>query len=240
MTQNAGLAIRFAMILPLAFGLAGCGQEATAGTGSLSVAVAYADTRTPPAPSTFPSPWAGAHGVRFVGSGPTYNAGAIRFQNPSDRDLHVDRIVVTTGTREWMPWGGGQVIPAHSTLILTQTAPGNFATSSLGSGCHAPSNAVPRVEVSTAGVSVALRDQGLVLSTGGRDVTSCGGGNASHPWVEVGTVPATEEVSESAYRDLAGWALLGIVAIAAVIALGLGAVTALWPASEERAKFELQ
>ena len=211
--------------------VAGCGQEATPGTGSLTVAVGYADTRTDPPPHTFPSPWSGAPGVRFVGSGQPFNAGAIRFDNASVQDLHLDRVVVKSGAREWSPWGGGQLVPAHGSLILTQTAGANFAPSGAGASCSAPSNAVPMVLVSAAGQSMTLRDEARILSTGGRDAT-CGGGNASHPWVEIGSVPASEEVSAGTYRDLAGWALLGLLGVALLTALVLGAATALRPRTD--------
>lgn len=199
------------------------------------MSVAYADTRTEPPPRTFPSPWSGEPGVRFVGHDQPLNAGAIRFDNAGAQDLHLDRVVVVVGAREWSPWGGGQLVPAHGSLILTQTAGTNLATGGAGATCSTPSNAVPNLLVSASGQSITLRDEARVLSTGGRDV-SCSGGNASHPWVEIGAVPASEEVSAGTYSDLAGWGLLVLLALALLAALGVGAAVTLGPSPRPRGR----
>ena len=214
LTGRAGLVA--ALLLALLG--ATCGQEPVA-TGSLRVSVGFADTRTPPAPRTFPAPWAGAPHVRFVGQGPVFDAGAIRVENPTGRDLHVDSIKVTAASRSWSPWPANLVVPAHGALVLTQTASGDFATGAVGTACATPSNTVPTVRVSSGGQAVTLRDQNRVLTSGGRDLAACGAGNASHQWLVVGSVPGAEEVREAAFRDATGALLL--TALVLVVAAGL-------------------
>lgn len=193
---------------------AGCGALAAPGAGDLRVSVGFADTRTEPASHTFPSPWAGSPRTRYLGRGERFAAGALRIDNPGDHDRHLDRVVVTAGDRRWSPWPAGLTVPAHGTLVLTQTIDGNFATATTGGGtCRAPSNAVPAIEVVAGGQAVTLRDQDRVLTNGGRDVSACGAGNASHQWLPVGRAPAAEEVRAAA---------LGVtLRLAAVVAVGL-------------------
>ena len=201
-----------------------CGQQATAGTGSLRVSVGFADTRSAAAPRTFPSPWAGAPHVRFVGRGPVYDAGAIRVENPTSRDLHLDRVSVSVGDKTWAPWPSDLVVPAHGSLVLTQTAAGDFSTGALGSACAAPSNAVPQVRVTSGGQAVTLRDQNRVLSSGGRDLAACGAGNASHQWLAVGRVPGAEEVREASFRDTSS----AVILTALVLVVTAGLIGAIW------------
>lgn len=208
-----------AAALMLALLGATCGQAAAARTGSLRVSVGFADTRTAPAPHTFPAPWAGAPNVRFIGRGPVYDAGAIRIENPTARDLHLDRVVVSAASRSWSPWPSNLVVPAHGSLVLTQTAAGNFATSALGAACASPSNTTPQVRVTSGGQAVTLRDQNRLLSSGGRDLAACGGGNASHQWLAIGQVPGAEEVREATFQNTAGAVIL--TALVLVVAAGL-------------------
>jgi hypothetical protein len=120
---------------------------ATEDTHAVKVFVGYADTFVSPAvsatqgahpgPGFTPSPWLGSSGVIFIGVAEpttgTFDAGAIRLDNPSEEALTVDNVTVDIGTLTGIdPWSGCGVappcksvfpftIPGKGTAILTQT-----------------------------------------------------------------------------------------------------------------------
>ncbi len=208
--RRAGAFLPVALLAVSAWALAACG-----GSGALDVYVGYADDASGAAAAhRFPSPWAGAPHVRVAGSPSGIDAGAIRLDNPTASAVAVDRIRVRAGGREWALWGAQTVAP-HSTLILTQTAPGNFNTSdAAGGGCLDPGNDVPLVSFELGGRRVVLRDTQRVLTTGGRDLAACGGRpNESQPWTSLGSVPvqppgAPGQVSLTDLAEAAGLILL--------------------------------
>jgi len=54
--------------------------------------VAYGDNLRPS--GFFPTPWKGAPNTLFIGNGPTFDAGAIRLDNPTGAPLPVDNVSV--------------------------------------------------------------------------------------------------------------------------------------------------
>src|SRR6185437_14000930 len=100
----------------------------TGGSGSLSVSVGYADNLR--ANPNFPVPWQGSPNIVFLGSGPSFDAGAIRLDNLSNAPLTIDSVVIDLGRPgpTFNLWGSF-TIPAQSSAILTQTAEFNFDSS---------------------------------------------------------------------------------------------------------------
>jgi hypothetical protein len=159
----------------------------------ISVFAGYADTGHPG--SRLPDPWQGSAGVSFVGSAPNgYDAGAVRIDNHADRELTLDRVTVDAGSHHFDIWAGRRlVVPAHGTLVLTQTGyvqlnpvESNFDTSEVnGDGCRR-SDAVAVVHVTVKGKTRDYRDAGRILTTGGVDLGSCqGNANEGHAWEEL-------------------------------------------------------
>jgi hypothetical protein len=148
------------------------------------VSVGYADTFHG---SFVPSPWAGSPNVNFVGTGPPYDAGAIRLDNASATPIPGVTVRVTIGTANFNLWGTN-TIPANGSLILTQTAFYNFDTTDvLTETCiGSPNTTVPVIHVTINGVTTNYRDTSLVLTSGGIDK---GGppcfGSEGHQWVPV-------------------------------------------------------
>jgi hypothetical protein len=87
--------------------------------GALAVSVGYADNLR--ANPSFPVPWQGSPNVLFLGSGPSFDAGAIRLDNLSGSPLTIDSVVVDLGRPgpTFNLWGSF-TIPAQSSAILTQ------------------------------------------------------------------------------------------------------------------------
>jgi hypothetical protein len=149
---------------------------------SVAVYAAYADTIHPgnQAPP-LPSPWNGSPEVSFEGTGPDFDAGAIRIDNRSDRTLIVDRVTVDIGAQHFDFWRPGLRLPAHHSLILTQATPTNFDTSETTPPNCQTSTEIPAIHVIIDGKTREYRDVNRVLTTGGHDASGCGGAE-NHPW----------------------------------------------------------
>jgi RHS repeat-associated protein len=167
---------------------------------ALAVYVGYADSLRPN--GAFPIPWQGAPNTVFLGgSGPFFDAGAVRLDNATNQPLAVDNVTVDLqrpNTSGFLPppvfslWGSFTV-PAHGTVILTQQTFPDFDTSDypiLGCGLTVSPNdpRVPKVTVTLGGVATDYFDTAHVLDTGGADRFYCvAGGNESLPWRLIGT-----------------------------------------------------
>lgn len=199
-------AIRRSFCLVMAFGLA-IGSvavetptrsltavAASSGFPPVSVFVGYADNLRPN--PFFPSPWAGSTNTNFVGTGPTYDAGAIRIDNPASADVPVGDVSVDIGSSHFDLWGS-PTIPANGTLILTQTSGNqNFDTSDYPVITCTPDGIIPVVHVTINGITTSYSDTRQVLNTGGFDLATCPAGsnnNESHQWQQVGGGPSPSE-----------------------------------------------
>jgi RHS repeat-associated protein len=156
---------------------------------ALGVYVGYADDLRPSA--NFPVPWAGSPNVVYIGTPSPIDAGAIRLDNNTDSPMPVDNVTVDLGRPgpSYNLWGSFTV-PAHGSVILTQTQPFNFDTSDepivgCGGTLVAGDPRVPRVIVTTGGVATTYFDTGHILDTGGFDL-ACRG-NESLQWRLIGT-----------------------------------------------------
>jgi RHS repeat-associated protein len=159
---------------------------------ALSVYVGYADNlRASPA---FPVPWQGSPNIVFFGNAggsPVYDAGAVRLDNATDQPMAIDRVSVDLQRPGpvYQLWGSFEV-PAHGTVILTQTQPFDFDTSdspivACGQTPAANDPRVPRVTVTVGGAGTDYFDTGHILDTGGYDL-ACRG-NESLVWRLIGT-----------------------------------------------------
>ncbi|HZB97239.1 MAG TPA: hypothetical protein VE219_01445 [Candidatus Sulfotelmatobacter sp.] len=155
---------------------------------AFDVYVAYADTTHPGQPQPLPTPWSGSPHAVFEGGGAPLDAGAIRIDNRSDRELVVDHVTVDVGTQHFDLWRSGLRVPAHGSLILTQTAPDNFDTSETNPPNCAASTLTAVVHVTVAGKTGDYVDTHRVLTTNGVDSGSCGGVE-SHGWERVPEAP---------------------------------------------------
>jgi hypothetical protein len=156
---------------------------------SVNVYVAYADNLR--ASGFFPTPWKGSPNTLFIGAGPTFDAGAIRLDNPTGVPLAVDNVSVDLQRPGpvFKLWGSF-TIPAHGSAILTQTGQYDFDTSdSPIASCPTPAPSsdrrVTKVTVTIGGVPTSLLDTGHVLDTGGFDSASCKP-NESLQWRSIG------------------------------------------------------
>ncbi|HEV7570810.1 MAG TPA: carboxypeptidase regulatory-like domain-containing protein [Thermoanaerobaculia bacterium] len=156
---------------------------------ALAVYVGYADDLRPSA--NFPVPWAGTPNVLYIGSSSPIDAGAIRLDNNTDAALPVDSVTVDLGRPgpAFNLWGSFTV-PAHGSLILTQTSQFNFDTSDYpigqcGQNLVAGDPRVPIVAVKSNGVTTTYFDTAHILDTGGFDL-ACSG-NESLQWRLIGT-----------------------------------------------------
>jgi hypothetical protein len=160
------------------------------GVTNANVFVGYADSLR--ASGFFPTPWKGAPNTLFIGNGPTFDAGAIRLDNPTGVPLAVDSVSVDLqrpGSPVFKLWGSF-TIPANGSAILTQTGQYNFDTSDYPlASCPTPAASsdkrIPKVTVTIAGVPTSLLDTGHVLDTGGFDYASCKP-NESLQWRSIG------------------------------------------------------
>lgn len=156
---------------------------------ALAVSVGYADNlRSNP---NFPVPWQGSPNILFLGSGPTFDAGAIRLDNNSNAPLTIDNVTVDLGRPgpTFSLWGSF-TIPAQSSAILTQTGEFNFDTSDFpitGCGQTLPptETRIPTVTITIGGVATPFKDTGHILDTGGFDLVCQG--NESLQWRAIGT-----------------------------------------------------
>jgi RHS repeat-associated protein/uncharacterized repeat protein (TIGR01451 family) len=156
----------------------------------LAISVGFADSTN--ASANFPVPWKGAPNVSFVGlTGSSVRAGAIRLDNTTGSPITVDKVVVDLQRSSavfnlWETF----TVAANSSVILTQTAAGNFNTSAFplvncGMLLDPNESRIPRIAVIIAGSSTDYLDTAHVLDTGGFDL-SCRG-NESLQWRPVGT-----------------------------------------------------
>jgi YD repeat-containing protein len=133
----------------------------------------------------FPFPWAGSPNVTFVGgTGSGYDAGAIRFDNTTDTPTDIDSVTVDIGGLRTDIWGPHRMVPAHGSLILTQTFDYNFDSSDFFSSCGPNNGLIPKINVTIAGTKTTYSDTDQILNTKGIDLACFG--NESHPWQRVG------------------------------------------------------
>jgi RHS repeat-associated protein/uncharacterized repeat protein (TIGR01451 family) len=152
----------------------------------LSIYVGYADGLRPGG-SVFPFPWKGAPGVTFIGDNGTYDAGALRFDNSSDAPIVLDSAIVDIAGVRFDVWGRNLTVPAHGTLITTQTVQYDFDTSDARGATCTPIGTIPHVRVTIAGVTTTFDDTNQILNTRDVDLAVCPGGpNESHAWERIG------------------------------------------------------
>jgi len=150
----------------------------------LSVYVGYADGLRAGG-SIFPFPWSGSPGVTFVGGTCCgYDAGAVRFDNTTDTPIDLDSVTVDIGGVRTDIWGPHRIVPAHGSLILTQTYDYNFDSSDFYSNCSTNDGLIPKINVTIAGVKTTYSDNDQILNTKGIDLACYG--NESHPWQRIG------------------------------------------------------
>src|SRR5947209_590386 len=129
-----GLALSLLLVSFLGAASTVAGPPASAAT-NVNVFVAYADNLRPS--GFFPTPWKGAPNTLFIGNGPSFDAGAIRLDNPTGVPLPVDNVSVDLQRPGpvFKLWGSF-TIPAHASAILTQGLGGTATVTStvLGAG----------------------------------------------------------------------------------------------------------
>jgi len=170
-------------------------------TWPIAVYAGYYDTHHLGPPRAKPDPWMSSPGVTFAGlpdSTGGWDTSCLRLDNISPDTITDVVVSVDIGVSRFALWGT-QTIPAHSSLILAQTAFENFDGSDTNvAGCPtcAPSlcttqvsSTIPRITVRTGTTTTRYYDRDQVLNTGGVDAAGCpytGGRNdESHPWVMV-------------------------------------------------------
>jgi RHS repeat-associated protein len=171
----------------------------------VTVYVAYADSLR--ANSFFPNPWQGSSNVVFEGcTGPcTFDAGAIRIDNPTSSSLTIQQATVDVGAGcTFALWPSNLSLPPGQTLILTQEGSGASSGCSQGNlfdTSDAPSisctadGIIPVVHITINGITTSYNDTRQVLNTGGFDLASCPSGtNESHQWQIVGGGPTVNEL----------------------------------------------
>ena len=166
------------------------GSPATAASNvhAMKVFVGYADGIR--GDSTVPSPWDGDAGVRFIGGGTQFDAGAIRIVNPSRQPLTIDDVSVDIGSATYDLWGSSYpiVVDGKSSVILTQTVEFDFDTSEPAVATCDPTGDIPLVHIVVGSRNPKTRtftDAGQVLNTGGVDPGSCTLANEGRDWVRV-------------------------------------------------------
>jgi hypothetical protein len=146
------------------------------------VYVGYANTTQQGAQGAdLPNPWNGSPNVVFQGTATNFDAGAVRIENRSETVLTIDRVSVDIGAQHFEIWPTGLQIPAHGSVILTQTIGTNFDTSDTNPPNCQRSAQTPVVHVTIGGKTRDYTDVNRVLTTGGVDRGNCGG-LESHPW----------------------------------------------------------
>ena len=158
-----GLALSLLLVSFLGAASIVAGPPASAAT-NVNVFVAYADNLRPS--GFFPTPWKGAPNTLFIGNGPSFDAGAIRLDNPTDVPLPVDNVSVDLQRPGpvFKLWGSF-TIPAHGSAILTQTGQYNFDTSdSPIQSCPTPASSsdkrIPKVTVTITGCAFTAINTG--------------------------------------------------------------------------------
>ena len=173
----SGLALSLLFLASLLVAAGVMASPPASAATSVNVFVAYADNLR--SSGFFPTPWKDAPNTLFIGAGPSFDAGAVRLDNPTGASLAVDSVSVDLQRPGpvFNLWGSF-TIPAHGSAILTQTGQYNFDTSDFPTqGCPTPASPsdrrIPKVSVTIAGVPTSLLDTGHVLDTGGFDAASC-------------------------------------------------------------------
>lgn len=182
----AALVVAVLLAASVGTGVGGLTLSVAASSSNLTVYVAYADNLR--ASAFFPNPWQGSPNVKFIGSGPTYDSGAIRIHNSASTAGTVDDVSVVIGGSTFDLWGSGLNVPAGGDLILAQTNGQNFDTSDVSGVFNcSPSGLIPQVSVTVAGTRTTYQDKSQVLNTGGIDLAGCPSGtNESQPWTQLG------------------------------------------------------
>src|SRR2546422_6512313 len=185
----SGLALSLLLLASLLAAAGVVASPPASAATTVNVFVAYADNLR--ASGFFPTPWKDAPNTLFIGAGPSFDAGAIRLDNPTGVPLAVDSVSVDLQrpgpvSKLW----GSFTIPAHGSAILTQTGQYNFDTSDAPiASCPTPAPSsdrrVPKVTVTIGGIPTSLLDTGHVLDTGGFDSASCKP-NESLQWRSIG------------------------------------------------------
>jgi PKD repeat protein len=133
-----------------------------------------------------PSPWMGSPNVVFLGTPDSSSGGwdsaAVRIDNLSDASLSSVSVTVDIGSHHFALWSTVS-LPAHTTLIVAQTAFQNFDGSDYSpAGCYgcdpklcttSVSSTIPVVHVTVTGVTTNYRDTNQVLNTRGVDGAGC-------------------------------------------------------------------
>jgi hypothetical protein len=167
--------------------LAGDSASAFAATAaSVAVYAGYYDTHHLGDFQPKPNPWEGSPNVVFVGNPDSpdggWDASAVRILNLTGSTIENVRVTVDIGTFHYALWGT-RTIPPHYSLILTQTAFGNFDGSDTNpAGCPtcSPSDCVskisktiPVVHVTIGSTTTKYYDTHQVLNTHGVDAAGC-------------------------------------------------------------------
>jgi YD repeat-containing protein len=179
----------------------------------VTVFVGYADSLR--ANSFFPNPWQGASNVVFEGctGSCTFDAGAIRIDNPTSNSLNIQQVTVTVGSGcTFALWPSNMTLPAGQTMILTQEgsgassgcAQGNlFDTSDAPAISCTPDGIIPVAQITINGIVTTYSDTRQVLNTGGVDLAGCpAGSNESHQWQLVGGGPTANELRGGGSRSI--------------------------------------
>jgi hypothetical protein len=146
------------------------------------VYVGYANTTQSGAQTAdLPSPWYGSPNLVFQGTPTNFDAGAVRIENRSGKVLTVDRVTVDVGAQHFDLWPTRLTVPAHGSVVLTQTNGTDFDTSDTNPPNCQPSTLTPVVHVTIGGKTRDYADVNRVLTTGGVDRGNCGA-LESHPW----------------------------------------------------------
>jgi len=102
----------------------------SADTSALSIFAGYADTLLPAGNSSFPFPWKGSPNTAFIGGGPPFDTGGLRFDNNTSNPIALDHVTVDIGAHHFDPWASTKLsVPAKGTLILAGADLVNFDTS---------------------------------------------------------------------------------------------------------------
>jgi len=166
---------------------------------ALPVSVGYADSSTvhqAATSGTFPSPWAGSPNVNYVGTPSDVDAGAIKIDNPTASPVSCVSVRVQIGAVMFNLWNNTS-IPAHGSLILTETAHQNFDTSDTSDqgACGAPSASKPVITVWSPG-GVATH----VETTGCSTPAAPTSGTARPSWVRPARIATLEDAPVTVER----------------------------------------
>ncbi len=185
------------------------------GTPNVVVSLAYYDNEY--GGGFIPSPWQGSPNVTFYGNQTTgiYDGGAIMFTNDGTTNavlspgVVVDNFASGSSFQLWDSLIGTQtIIPPGQSLILTQTASGNFDTSDtpVGTVFANRSLILPHVHFTLNGVPYVLTDTTQVLNDAGWDE-----GNIQN--ISESTVWTQNQVIAGGFSSATGLTLNGAAAV---------------------------